>query len=63
LDKGRDVAILNSNDYYSKSKSILADDKKFIKINVDANETHPVIVKENSAAYYIRKYLKPMVMQ
>jgi len=53
------VAVLNSNDYYAKLESILADESQFIKINADENETHHMIVKENSVVYYILKYLKP----
>ena len=57
LDKGRGVAILNSDDYYAKLDNILADKSKFIKINTE-QEIHPIIVKENSIRYYVRKYLK-----
>ena len=57
LDKGRGVAILNSDDYYAKLDNILADKSKFIKINTE-QEIHPIIAKENSIRYYVRKYLK-----
>ena len=51
------MAILNSDDYYAKLDSILADKSKFIKINTD-QEIHPIIAKENSISYDVRKYLK-----
>ena len=51
------MAILNSDDYYAKLDNILADKSKFIKINTE-QEIHPIIAKENSIRYYVRKYLK-----
>ena len=43
LDKGRGVAILNSDDYYAKLDNILADKSKFIKINTE-QEIHPILI-------------------
>ena len=57
LDKGRGVAILNSDDYNAKLDNILAHKSKFIKMNTE-QEIHPIITKENSISYYVRKYLK-----
>ena len=35
------------------------DRTKFVELQIDSNK-HPLIAKENSLAYYIRKYLKPV---
>ena len=51
--------MLNSNDYYSKLDHIVNDQSKFHEINVNS-KIHPVIVKENSIAYHMRKYLKSL---
>ena len=57
-DKGRGVAILNKNDYYSKLDTIIEDQTKFAKVNFDAEENHPVIAKESSIEYYVKTYFK-----
>ena len=54
---GNGVAVLNSEDYYEKLEKIVNDQSKFTEIKIDSNK-HPLIAKENSLAYYIRKYLK-----
>ena len=46
-------AILNKNDYYAKLDSIIKDQTKFVKVNVDPEENHPVIAKESSIEYYV----------
>ena len=56
-DKGKAVAILNSTDYYEKLDKIVNGRSKFVELQIDSNK-HPLIAKENSLAYYIRKYLK-----
>ena len=45
LDKGSDVALLNSDNYYAKLDNILADKSKFMKINTK-QEIHPIIAKK-----------------
>ena len=51
--------MLNSSDHYSKLDHIVNDQSKFHEINVNS-KIHPVIAKENSIAYYMRKYLKSL---
>ena len=57
FDKGKGIAILDSSDYYSKLDSIALDQSKFIQINQNI-KVHPIISKEKSVTYFIRKYLK-----
>ena len=57
FDKDKGIAILDSSDYYSKLDSIVCDQSKFIQINQNT-KVHPIISKEKSVTYYIRKYLK-----
>ena len=57
FDKGKGIAILDSSDYYSKLDSIVLDQSKFIQINQNT-KVHPIISKEKSVTYFIRKYLK-----
>ena len=60
LDKGRGVAVLNSVDYFSKLDSIIYDSTKFVEINdKEESKSHPLIAREQSIRYHIRKYLKP----
>ena len=58
FDKGKGVAVLNSEDYYAKLDVIVKDTSKFVEINTENQSNHPIIAKERSIAYYIRKYLK-----
>ena len=58
FDKGRGVAVLNSEDYYAKSDLIVSNTSKFVEISIKENETYPVIKKENSISNYIREYMK-----
>ena len=55
-DKGNGVAILTCTDYYEKLNKIVSDRSKFVELQIDSSK-HPLIAKENSLAYYIRKYL------
>ena len=48
----------NSDDYYAKLDAIVSDTSKFEEINFESESTHPIIAKEKSIMYYIRKYLK-----
>ena len=57
-DKGRGVAILDKEDYFGKFDSIINDSSKFERINVTESKQHPVITKEASISYYVRKYVK-----
>ena len=57
-DKGRGVAILNKNHYYSKLNTIIKDQTKFAKVNFDPEENHLVIAKESSIEYYVKTYFK-----
>ena len=58
FDKGKGVAVLNSEDYFAKLDVIVKDTSKFVEINTENQSNHPIITKERSIAYYIRKYLK-----
>ena len=57
-DKGRWVAILDKEDYFGKLDYIINDSSKFERINVTESKQHPVITKEASILYYVRKYFK-----
>ena len=48
---------MDSNEYYEKLESMLNDKSKFEVVNVN-KKTHPIIAKERSIAYNIRKYFK-----
>jgi len=58
FDKGNSVTILNTNDYNAKLDAIVGDSSKFQIINCNDSNKHPILVKEDSIAYYVRKYLK-----
>ena len=65
FEKGRGVVIMDSSDYYSKLDDIVNDQSKFHELKVNS-KIHPVIAKEKSISYYVRKYLKdfgPETMQ
>ena len=57
-DEGRGVAILDKEDYFGKLDSIIDDSSKFERINVTESKQHPVITKEASISYYVRKCFK-----
>ena len=46
FDKGRGVAVLNSENYYAKLHLIASDTTKFVEIPIKEHETHPVIKKK-----------------
>ena len=46
FDKGKDTAILDSSNYYSKVDSIDCDQSKFVQVNQKA-KVHPTISKIN----------------
>ena len=56
FDKGNGVAILESEDYCAKLNKIIHDKTKFVEIRQDT-DIHPIIQKENSVSYYVKKYL------
>ena len=58
-DKGTGVVIMDRSDYYRKLDNIVADSTKFVEIAVDEDEpkSHPIVVKQNSIKYYIKKYV------
>ena len=55
-DKRNGVAILNFTNYCEKLDKIVNDRSEFVELQIASNK-HPLIAKENSLAYYIRKYL------
>ena len=57
LDKGNGLAIFDSTDYDAKLHKILQDKSKFVEVRQDT-AIYPIIQKENSIAYYIKRYLK-----
>ena len=52
------MAIFSAKDYYDKLDKVILDKSKFEEINQDLSENHPIIQKEKSISYYIRKYFK-----
>ena len=67
MGKGRGVIILNSNGYYAKLDSILADEPKFIKINAKKQVIHPKIAKKkkkkNPSVTMLANIQKAMAMK
>ena len=57
FDKGNGVAILDTNDYNAKLDAIIGDQSKFKEVLCNSNK-HSLTAKEDSIAYYVRKYLK-----
>jgi len=60
FDKGNGVAVFNTEDYYAKLDKIICDKSKFVEIETESATVHPLIQKENSITYYVRKYLNKM---
>ena len=58
LDKGNGIAILKTEDYYNKLDKIVNDTSKFMEVKLQDKAVHPLIQKENSISYYIKRYLK-----
>ena len=56
--KGRGIAIHNDDDYYSKLECIINDSTKFSQIDPSTLNQHPIIAKENSIVYYVKRYFK-----
>ena len=58
FDKGNGVAIFSAKNYYDKLDKVILDKSKFEEINQGLSENHPIIRKEKSILYFIRKYFK-----
>ena len=58
FDKGNGLAILEAKDYFLKLDKIIEDRSKFVEVKWQDDTIHPIIQKENSIAYYIKRYLK-----
>ena len=58
-DKGNGLVVMPRSEYYKKLDSIVEDQSKFVKINVDHSspKSHPIVAKERSIGYYVRTYL------
>ena len=58
-DKGTGVVVMDRGDYYCKLDDIVSDSSKFVKVAVDDDhpKSHPVVLKQNSIKYYIKKYV------
>ena len=54
FDKGRGVAVLNSEDYYAKLDLIVSDTSKFGEIPIKEHETHSVMKKKTPSATTLR---------
>ena len=46
------------NDYFNKLDLAIIDTTKFVEVPLTDHHAYPIITKENSVGYYIRKYLK-----
>ena len=57
-DKGKAAAILNNENFFGKLDPIINDLSKFERINVTDSKQYPVITKEASISYYVKKYFK-----
>ena len=60
-DKGVGLVVLNADDYYTKLDSIVNDLTKFKKVDIVANDKHPLIKKEDSIKDYVYRYFKDHV--
>ena len=56
--KGNSFAILEAEDYFLKLDRIIEDGSKFIEVKLQNDTIHPIIQKENSIAYYVKRYLR-----
>ena len=55
IDKGVGVVIMNADEYYSKLDTIISDTSKFQEVIIPPDKDHPIIAKENSINYYVKK--------
>ena len=58
FDKGNGFAILEAEDYFLKLDRIIKDGSKFIEVKLQDDAIHPIIQKEASIAYYVKRYLR-----
>ena len=58
FDKENGFAILEAEDYFLKLDRIIEDGSKFIEAKLQDDAIHPIIQKENSIAYYVKRYLR-----
>ena len=58
MDKGVGVVIMNADEYYSKLDTIISDTSKFQEVIIPPDKDHPIIAKESSINYYVKKYVK-----
>ena len=58
FDKGNGFAILEAEDYFLKLDRLIEDGSKFIEVKLQDDTIHPIIQKENSIAYYVKRYLR-----
>ena len=58
FDKWYSLAISEANDYFLRLEKIIEDGSKFIEVKLQHGAIHPIIQKENSAAYYVKRYFK-----
>ena len=52
------MAILEAKDYFLELDKITEDRSKFVEIKWQDDTIYPIIQKEYSIAYYIKRYLK-----
>ena len=58
FDKENGFAILEGEDYFLKLDRLIEDGSKFIEVKLQDDAIHPIIQKENSIAYYVKRYLR-----
>ena len=61
FDKGNGLVLLDTDDYYTKLDVIINDTTKFRKVDVDENNKHPLVKKENSIKDYLYRYFRKHV--
>ena len=49
---------MEAEDYFLKLDRIIEDGSKFIEVKLQDDVIHPIIQKENSIAYYVKRYLR-----
>ena len=49
---------MEAEDYFLKLDRIIEDGSKFIEVKLQDDAIHPIIQKENSIAYYVKRYLR-----
>ena len=49
---------MEAEDYFLKLDKIIEDGSKFIEVKLQDDAIHPIIQKQNSITYYVKRYLK-----